>query len=64
MRGYYGLFYDPTYILVIIGLVLCLGASAMVKITYSKYSEIYAMRHVTGAQAAEMICRCILEKLS
>ena len=57
MWRYYGLYYDPTYILVILGLVLCLGASAMVKITYSKYSEVYAMRHVTGAQAAEMILR-------
>lgn len=57
MWGYYGLYFDPTYILVIVGLVLCLGASAMVKGTYRKYSEVYPMRHMTGAQAAEMILR-------
>ena len=52
MWGYY---YDPTYILVIIGLVLCLGASAMVKSTYNRYKEFYPARLITGAQAAERI---------
>ena len=41
MFGYYRYYYDPTYILVIIGLVLCLGASAMVKVTYNRYKEVY-----------------------
>ena len=57
MWGYYRYYYDPTYILVILGLVLCLGASWMVKSTYKRYSEVYSMRHMTGAQAAEMILR-------
>ena len=57
MWGYYRYYYDPTYILVILGLVLCLGASWMVKATYKRYSEVYSMRHMTGAQAAEMILR-------
>jgi len=52
MWGYY---YDPTYILVIIGLVLCLGASAMVKGTYGRYKEVYPMRFITGAEAASRI---------
>lgn len=56
-RYYYSYYFDPTYILVIIGLVLCLGASFMVKATYKKYSEVYASRHMTGAEAAEMILR-------
>ena len=57
MWGFYGLYYDPTYILVFVGLVLCLLASAMVKVTYRKYSQVYTMRHMTGAQAAEMILK-------
>lgn len=56
-RYFFGYYYDPTYILVIIGLVLCLGASAMVKSTYRKYSEVYPSRHMTGAEAAYMILR-------
>ena len=55
MWGYYRYYFDPTYILVIIGLVLCLGASWMVKATYKKYSEVYPMRHMTGAEAAQRI---------
>ena len=35
----YGLFVDPTYMLVIIGMFLCLGASALVNSTMSKYSK-------------------------
>ena len=39
--GYYGYgyYFDPTYFLVLIGLVLCLGASALVNSTMRKYSE-------------------------
>lgn len=55
MWGYYRYYFDPTYILVIIGLVLCLGASWMVKATYKKYSEVYPMRHMTGAEVAQRI---------
>ena len=58
MSGYFfGYYYDPTYILVIIGLILCLGASAMVKSTYKKYSEVYPSRHMTGAEVANIILR-------
>lgn len=55
MWGYYRYYFDPTYILVIIGLVLCLGASWMVKATYKKYSEVYPMRHMKGAEVAQRI---------
>ena len=56
-RYFFGYYYDPTYFLVIIGLVLCLGASTMVRATYKKYSEVYPSRHMTGAEAAAMILR-------
>ena len=55
---YYGYgFMDPTYILVIIGAVLCLVASAHVKSAYRKYANVRSASGMTGAQAAEMILR-------
>ena len=53
--GYYGIMWDPTYILVMIGMVLCLGASALVNSTMSKYSRVRNMSGVTGAEAARRI---------
>lgn len=50
-----GMFFDPTMILVLIGLVLSLAASAMVKGTFAKYSRVRSMSGMTGAQAAERI---------
>ena len=52
--GYYGYgyYFDPTYFLVLIGLVLCLGASALVNSTMRKYSKVRNMRGITGAEAA------------
>ncbi|MDF2538782.1 MAG: putative rane protein [Herbinix sp.] len=55
--GFYLPFYDSTYILVIIGLVLTLAASARVKSTFAKYSRVGSMSGITGAQAAERILR-------
>ncbi len=52
--GYYSWF-DPTYILVVIGAVICLIASARVKSTFHKYSAYRSMSNLTGAQAAERI---------
>lgn len=49
------MYFDPTYILVIIGAILCIGASAKVKSTFSKYSKVRSMSGYTGAQAAEKI---------
>ena len=48
-------FYDPTYFLVIIGVVLCLIASGRVKTTFAKYSKVRSMSGLTGAQTAERI---------
>lgn len=51
----YGYYFDPTYILVLIGAVLSIAASAKVNSTYSKYSRVRSMTGMTGAQAAERI---------
>lgn len=52
---YYYHFWDPTYLLVILGAVICLLASARVKSTFAKYSRVRSMSGMTGAQAAEQI---------
>ncbi len=49
--------WDQTYILVIIGAIICLIASARVKTTYAKYSKDRSMSGMTGAEAAERILR-------
>lgn len=53
MPFYYGI--DSTYLLVLIGVVLSLLASARVKSTYAKYSGERSMSGMTGAQAAQRI---------
>lgn len=52
---FYGFYFDPTYILVVIGAVICLIASARVKTTFHKYNKVRSMSGMTGAQAAERI---------
>lgn len=52
MFGYY---FDPTYILVLIGALLCILASSRVNSTYSKYAKIRSKRGITGAEAAQRI---------
>ncbi|MDE6891343.1 MAG: zinc metallopeptidase [Lachnospiraceae bacterium] len=52
MFGYY---YDPTYILVLIGAVLCILASSRVNSTYAKYARVRARGGMTGAEAAQRI---------
>ena len=53
----YGFYFDPTYILVIIGALLCMWASGRVKTTYAKYERIRSRGGMTGAEAAERILR-------
>ncbi|MCR5657320.1 MAG: zinc metallopeptidase [Butyrivibrio sp.] len=61
MYGYgyrgYGYGFDLTYLLVIIGALLCMIASARVQSTYKKYAKIRSMSGMTGAQVAEEILR-------
>ena len=51
--GFYGM--DWTYILVLIGAILCVAASAKVNSTYNKYSKVRSMTGMTGAQVAQKI---------
>lgn len=55
MFGYYGYYMDPTYILVLIGVILCIGASGRLNSTYNKYSKVRCMSGMTGAEAAARI---------
>ena len=57
MMPFYYWGFDPTYLLVLIGAVICLIASARVKTTFQKYSQYRSMSGMTGAQAAERILR-------
>lgn len=51
-----GMYYwDPTYLLVIIGMLLCMGASAMVNSAMNRYSKVRNARGMTGAEAARQI---------
>ncbi len=51
--GYYGV--DVTYLLVIVGALLCLLASAHVKNTYARYARQAAACGMTGAEVAKAI---------
>ena len=53
--GYGYIYWDPTYILVVIGALICIAASAKVKTTFNKYSKYRSMSGMTGAQAAQRI---------
>lgn len=54
MYGFYP-FFDPTYLLVILGLVISGIASAYVNSTYRKFDEVRSQKNVTGTQAARYI---------
>lgn len=51
--GYYRYYFDPTYMLVLIGALLCIGANCMVTSTFKKYNRVRSRSNMTGAQAAE-----------
>ena len=53
MPLYYG--FDPTYFLVLLGVLLSLWASSRVNSTYAKYSKERSLSGMTGAQAAQRI---------
>ena len=52
MMGYY---FDPTWILVIIGAILSLAASSLVNSTFRRYSRVRSMSGMTGGEAARRI---------
>lgn len=49
------MYFDYTYLLVVIGAILCMIASARVNSTFNKYSKCQSMSGMTGAQAAQAI---------
>ena len=49
------MYWDPTYVLVLLGVVLSLLASSKVKSTFAKYSSVPSARGMTGAQVAQRI---------
>ena len=50
-------YYDWTYILVLIGALICIAASARVKSVFSRYSTVRSHTGMTGREAAEQILR-------
>ena len=52
---YFYYYYDPTWILLLIGAVICMIASARVRTTFNKYSKVYSHTGMTGAEAARRI---------
>jgi len=55
--GYYGFYFDPTYIFIIIGVLISAWASINVNTTFSKFSKIRNKTGLTGAEVAERILR-------
>lgn len=51
------MYFDPTYFLVIIGVIICMLASAKVNSTYAKYDRVRNHAGITGAMAAEQILK-------
>jgi len=51
----YGFYYDRTYILLIIGMLLSLAASAKLKSTFARYRSVRNVSGLTGEQAARRI---------
>ena len=47
--------FDPTYLLVIIGAVICIFAQMRVSSTFNKYAKVRSASGMTGAQAAQRI---------
>lgn len=52
---YYPMYLDATYILVLIGVVICMIASAKMNATFNRYSRVRSRTGMTGREAAERI---------
>ena len=48
-------FFDPTYLLVVLGLVISVAASAYVNSTFKKFDQYHSQRGITGTDAARYI---------
>ncbi len=51
----YPFYFDPTYILIIIGMLIALAAQAKVKSTFNKYSQLRSHSGMTAAEVAMRI---------
>ena len=54
---YYPMYFDPTYLLVILGVVLCMLASAKMNSTFRRYSGVPSHSGITGREAAERLLK-------
>ena len=55
---FYPMFYfDPTYVLILIGVIISMAASAKLNSTYQRYSAVRSMCGMTGADAAQKASR-------
>ena len=50
-------YWDPTYVLVLIGIIICSIASMKMHSTFNRYSRVRNQRGLTGREAAEIILR-------
>ena len=57
MPGMYHYYFDPTYVLVIIGALICMAASANVNYTYRKYSTMGTRRGMPSQEVAAQMLR-------
>lgn len=53
--GYGRMYFDPTMLLALLGLVLTMIASARVNSTFAKYNRVRCMSGMTGAEAAQRV---------
>lgn len=51
----YGFYFDKTYFLVLIGLVISMIAQSNINAKFNKYKKIKSKRGMTGAEAAQMV---------
>lgn len=54
---YYPMYFDPTYILVLAGVVISMIASAKMRSTFGRYSRVRSRSGMTGREAAERLLR-------
>ena len=54
---YYPMYYmfDPTYVLILIGVLISLGASARLRSTYQQYAGVRSRCGITGEEAARQL---------
>ena len=50
----YGYYFDPTYILIIIGVIITMIASSKMNSTFRRYSRVRCHCGLTGSQAADL----------